>query len=173
MLAKRTSVILALIFAIQILDGCSGPTANSNSSAANANGASRLSDAEKEGVKDNAEELATLITFPLEPDDLAWKEYPAVQGGKSRRVLAVFQLTPEESRKLIERAVKVGPAKPVSITTEKWFPKELTTQSEMNGDEGIAAASYPANEFYLGPFTEGTLSRVDNTDFFVLELLAK
>ncbi|NOT48552.1 MAG: hypothetical protein HOP17_12475 [Acidobacteria bacterium] len=171
MFGKRTSVILALIFAIQILSGCSGQTANSNT-ASNQNESAAASGPEKDGVKDNVSELGALIKFSLEPDDLAWKEFPA-KDDQRRRVLAVFQLTAEDSKKLVERAAKIRPAKPVSITTEKWFPTELTTQSEMNRDEGIPAVSYAADEFYLEPFNEGTLSRVDNTDFFVLEVFAK
>lgn len=171
MLVNRTAVILALIFGIQAFNACSEPAANSNSASAKANTAN-ASGPEKEGVKDNAEELGSLIKFPLEPEDLVWKEFPA-KGNQKRRVLAVFQLLPDETKKLVEQASKIRPSKPVSIATEKWFPTELTTQSEMNSDEGIPAVSYAADEFFNEPFTEGSLSRVDNTDFFVLELISK
>lgn len=163
-------LLLFLFSYIGVFSGCSGPAANSASN--NANAGTALAQTGKEGVSDNPQELAALITFTLEPDDLAWKEFPA-KDGQRKRVLAVFQFGPEETRKLVERVAKIRPAKQVSLTIEKWFPTELTTQSEMNSDEGIPAVSYAADEFYLEPFTEGTLSRVDNTDFFVLELFAR
>ena len=172
MLAKRALAALMMFVSIQALTGCSASNSNSNSAANNANANASSAEPEKLGVKDNSEELGTLITFSLETEDLAWKEFPA-KDGQPRRVLAVFQLTSEDARKLIERAAKIRPAKQASIATEKWFPTELTTQSEMNSDEGIPAVSYAADEFFLAPFTEGTLSRIDNTDFFVLELIAK
>jgi len=33
--------------------------------------------------------------------------------------------------------------------------------------------SYPANAFYLEPYTDGRITRIENTDYFVLELTAK
>ncbi len=127
-----------------------------------------------EGAKDNVDELATLIKIPYESEDLVWKEFPAAADGSSpRRVLAVFQFTPADAKKLIENASKVRSGSPVLITNEKWFPKELITQTEVSGEEGVHATAYAADEFLLPPFTEGTLARVDNTDFFVLEVFAK
>lgn len=172
MLGTRSSALIVVFLFIQLLSGCSTQSTNSNSTTNNANSRTASAEPEKEGVKDNAEELAALITFSLETEDLSWKEFPA-KGDQRRRILAVFQLSPEDTKKLVERAARIRPAKQASLATEKWFPTELTTQSEMNSDEGIPAVSYAADEFYLEPFTEGTLSRVDNTDFFVLELFAK
>lgn len=170
MLAKNALALTAFLLALQVLAGCAGPTANSN--VANANATSAGAEPEKEGVKDTSDELAILIKFPFEPEDLAWREFPAT-GDQRRRVLAVFQLLPEDSKKLTERSSKIRPGKSVSLATEKWFPTELTMLNEMNSDEGIPATSYAADEFFNAPFTEGSLSRVDNTDFFVLELFAK
>lgn len=170
--------ILACVLAGVILCGCSGQSGGANNTAANvANSANsnRAVEPDMEGAKDNADELATLIKLPFQPEDLAWKEYTAGKPGEKqgKRLLAVFQFSPADAKKLIEASSKIRPGTPVSISSEKWFPKELVTQNEMSGDEGIQATSYAADEFFQPPYVEGTLSHVDNTDFFVLELFAK
>ncbi len=171
MSGKSIFFLLALI-AAQILIGCGGSTQNGpNSNAVNQPANAAAAEPEKDGVKYNVEELGSLVKMPFEPEDLAWKEFNTNQ--QNRRLLAVFQLTPADAKKMLESASKIRPGKPVVLTTEKWFPTELVTQSEMSNDEGIQAMSYAADEFLQPPYNEGTLSRVDNTDFFVLELFAK
>lgn len=173
MLFHRAALILALSVLIQLAVGCErAPVTEANNAAVNRANSNRAIEPGMEGAKDNADELGTLIKLPYEPEDLVWKDFAAADG-KGRRLLAVIQLTPEESRKLIDSALKAGPGKPVSISSEKWFPKELVTQSEMSPDEGIQATSYATNEFLRPPFTQGTLSHVNNTDFFVIELFAQ
>jgi len=169
---NRTSVILALFFSFQILSGCGSQSSNTNSSnTANQNTAAAAPQPEKDGVKDNAEELGTLIKMPFEPEDLVWKEVPA--GDSGRRILAVFQLTPDDTKKLLEMSSRIRPGSPVNLPTEKWYPPELVSESEMNNDEGIKATSYAADEFFQPPFSEGKLARVGESDFFVLELFGK
>lgn len=174
MLSTRNPLILALIASIYALGGCAGSpapgVANNAASNANQQNSNRAVEPGMEGAKDNAEELGTLVKMPYEPEDLAWKEFSTPQG---RRVLAVFQLTDEDSKKLIDAASKARPGTPASIASEKWFPKELVTQNEIAGESGIQATSYAADEFLGPPFSEGTVSRVDNTNFFVLEAFAK
>lgn len=174
MLCNRNPLILALIVSIYLMSGCAGRpvpgTNNSAASNADQQNSNRAVEPGMEGAKDNAEELGTLVRMPYEPEDLAWKEFSSQQG---RRLLAVFQLTDDDSRKLIEAASKIRPGSAVSITSEKWFPKELITQNEMSGDGGIQATSYAADEFLQPPYSEGSVSRVDNTNFFVLEVIAR
>jgi hypothetical protein len=171
MLGNRTSLILALAAAIQLLSGCSGPSPGANNAnSANEANANRAVEPGMEGARDNADELRTLIRLPYEPEDLVWKEYAADK--QRRRLLAVLQFTTEDTRKLVEASSRIRPGTPATVPTEKWFPKELVTQSEMSGEEGVQATSYAADEFFQQPFSEGTLSRVNNTDFFVLELFA-
>jgi len=178
MALRSISIILSLFLLINTLGGCSRPSSNTGNSAANNHtdqaNADRAVEPGMEGAKDNTDELATLIKIPYEPEDLVWKEFPAAADGSSaRRVLAVFQFTPADAKKVVENASHVGPGSSVLLPSEKWFPKELVTQTEVSGEEGIRATSYAADEFLNAPFNTGTLSRVDNTDFFVLEVFAK
>ena len=176
MARRTTSLILALFLSLIVLGGCSNPSSNTANSASDNHSdpanTDRAVEPGMEGAKDNADELATLIKIPYEPEDVVWKEFPAAAGAP-RRVLAVFQFTPADAKKIVETASKVRPGTPTRLPTEKWFPKELVTETDVSGEEGIKATTYAADEFLIPPFTEGRLSRVDNTDFFVLEVFAK
>ena len=123
MLFHRTVLILALFVLMQIAAGCAREAApKANNAATNATNSNRAIEPGMEGAKDNADELRTLIKLPYDPEDLVWKDF-AAESGQSRRLLAVIQLTPDETRKLIDSASKIGPGKPASIPSEKWFPK--------------------------------------------------
>lgn len=177
MFRERSIAILALITCILVAGACS--TANEgpvNNAAEAANRASNIGAPQPgtEGVKDGVEELEALIKFEIKPEDLVWKEFRAENAGsvQGRRILAVFQLTKQDAKDLVDRSSKNGEGTSALIPVEKWFPPELITQSDMSVDEGIAVTTYPADEFFKGPFDKGTISRVDKTDFFVLELFA-
>ena len=56
---------------------------------------------------------------------------------------------------------------------ENWFPDELVAQAGLSGDGTVLANSYPATAFLLEPYTDGTIARIDNTDYFIIEALAR
>ncbi|HMQ02781.1 MAG TPA: hypothetical protein PKD26_02590 [Pyrinomonadaceae bacterium] len=171
MSARPVFVILALILSNLILFGCSvEPGSNSNQAVTNTRPAATF-DPVREGVKDNKDELGELIKLPFEPEDLVWKEFPPDKNGK--RILAVFQLLPDDSKKLSDRLSKAAKGAEVKLRVEKWFPTELITENDLTGEEGIVATSYPATDFFHPPFVEGTVSRVGSSDFYVLDLLAR
>ncbi len=153
-----------------MLGACSGRSTNSANTANSNTAAANNSDPADESVKDNAEELATLARLPFEPEEVTWKETTA---GDKRKLLAVIRFTPEDSKKIVENAAKIKAGEPVSIPSERWFPAELISQAEMSGDDQITATAYPADEFYQAPYSEGRLSRFQQSDFFILELTAK
>ncbi len=166
---SKTAIILALFLSLPLLGSCSRSAANTNAANTNSTSANKT-DPAVEAVKDNAEELATLVKLPFEPEEVTWKETTA---GNSRKLLAVIRFTPEDSKRIVEHAAKLKSGETVSIPSERWFPAELVTQSELNGDDNITATAYPAAEFYQAPYSEGRLLHVQNTDFFVLDLTAK
>ncbi len=165
----KTAIILALFLSIQMLGACSGGAGSGNTAKTNTASAN-TTDPAAEGVKDNAEELATLAKLPFEPEDVIWKDTVV---DNTRKLLAVLRFTPEDSKRIVERAAKIKAGETVSIPSERWFPAELVTQSELNGDDTIIAMAYSAEEFYLAPYSEGRLSHIQNTDFFILEMSAK
>ena len=166
---SKTAIILALILSIQLLAACGGAAGNVNRANTNTAAASN-SDPASEGIKDNTEEFATIAKLPFPPEEVTWKETSA---GDNKKLLAVLRFTPDDSKKIVERASRIKAGETVSLDSEKWFPPELVAQSDLNGDDNISATAYPADEFYHPPYTEGRISRVDNTEFFVLELTAK
>ncbi len=166
----KSAIILALILSIGMLGACGGGAGNANV-ANNANtGSANISKPETEGVKDNADELATLARLPFEPEEVTWKETTA---GGNRKLLAVLRFTPEDSKKVVEQASAVRPGENVAIPSQRWFPTELVSQSELSGTETIAATAYSADQFYQPPYSERRLSKVGSSDFFILEMTAK
>ena len=162
----RSVVILALISCTALSLACGGSAnsaANSKSSAV-----SNQANANVNVVRSNVEELGLLVNVPYETEDIVWKEYPS-----PKRILAVLRFSSADAAKLVAEAEKIGQPETVTISSETWFPAELTAQSEMSGDDNLSGRSYAANQFVQEPYSSGRLVRIDKTDYFVLDLVAK
>ncbi len=46
-------------------------------------------------------------------------------------------------------------------------------QSELSGDETLKGNSYAANDFLQSPYEAGKLTRLEDSNYFILELSAK
>jgi hypothetical protein len=158
------SYILTLILASLSLSGCSGTAGDG---ASNANAATN-SIANTNKANTNAEELGILINFPWETEDLAWKKDDA-----KKTLTAAFRLSPEDAKKLSDQLSANGQGAPKEVTVEDWFPAELVAQGESAGGSSVPATAFPANDIYQAPYNEGTVSRVDGTEYFVIELNAQ
>ena len=119
-------------------------------------------------ARTDVEELGVRVNLPFETEDLVWREFPA-----EKRLVAVMRFTPADSAKIAAEAEKVRPATRVEVTSETWFPPELIAQADMTGDDRLAGYSYAANSFFVAPYTEGSLIRIDNTDYFILQVSSK
>lgn len=75
-----------------------------------------------------------------------------------------------DADKIAAQAEKISPPQPAQIETETWYPEELTAQSQLSGDESLKGTTFAANDFLQPPYVNGKLTRVENTDYFVLEL---
>lgn len=153
-------VIVAFLIAVSI-SGCGGAYKNGNvrsgtNSPENVNAA-----------RTNVEELSLLVTVPYETEDVVWKEYTA-----QKKVIAVLRFSPADTRRIVSEAEKLGTALSVNIPVETWFPSELIAQSEMSGDSSLKGLAYAANIFYQVPYTAGRITRIESSDYFVLELSA-
>lgn len=109
-----------------------------------------------------------LINFAWETEDLAWKKDEA-----RKTLTAVFRLSPEDAKKLTEQLAARSPGAPKEVQVEDWFPAELVAQGESAGGSSVEGTAYPANDLYQAPYEQGTISRIDGTDFFVIELSSK
>ena len=165
---KKSGLILALFLGCISLAACVGGIQDNNNTRSNSGETAPAADVNANVAKTNVEELGMLVNVPYESEEAFWKEDPA-----SKKVIAVLRFPKPESNRLITDAEKIGPPREVSITPETWFPPELIAQSETSGDDLLKGQAYPANSFFQPPYNEGRITRIENTDYFVLELNAK
>ena len=66
-----------------------------------------------------------------------------------------------------------GQPKPDTISIEDWFPPEVRSQGDLGGEMTLKGDAYPAGDLLQPPYTEGKVSRVANSNFFVVQLTAK
>ena len=148
-----------------LLTGCGDSAADG---ANNANAAVSTVASNTNKANTNAEELGMLINFAWETEDLAWKK------DESKKTLtAAFRLSPEDAKKLSDQLASKGQGAPKEVAVEDWFPAELIAQGETTGGSAVPATAYPAADLYQQPYTQGTISRVEGTDYFVIEVHAQ
>jgi hypothetical protein len=119
--------------------------------------------------KDNAEELATIIKLNEMPDEAEWREEEKANP-KGKKLTAVLKYNDENAQKVVASAESIQPGAPIEIGAEDWFPLELTAQTQLSGNESLKGVSYAANEFLNPPFTNGRLIKIEETNYFMLEL---
>lgn len=158
------SFFLITILGASLISGCSG----GNSDGGNNSNTSANSVANTNKANTNAEELGMLINFAWETEDLAWKKDEA-----KKTLTAAFRLSPEDAKKLSEQLYAKGPGAPKEVTVEDWFPSELVAQGESAGGSSVPGTAFQAGDIYQAPYTQGTISRVDGTEYFVIELNAQ
>jgi hypothetical protein len=128
-------------------------------------------------AQDDAEELSKHIKIPYETEEALWKiednaKIPNANHGETApKLIAVLKFKSEDARKIIEQAEKHKPATETSVSVENWFPPELIAKSQESGDETIRGIVYAPNDFTQSPYERGTLTRIADTDYFVLELI--
>ena len=109
-----------------------------------------------------------LVNVPYEVDDVVWKEDAA-----HKKITAVLHFSKADADKIASGASNRQEPQDVTIPSASWYPTELVAQSEMSGDEGLRGTAYPADSFFMEPYTSGRIVRVHGTDYFVLQLSAK
>jgi hypothetical protein len=167
------ALTIAILLAIITLAGCSDQGA-SNANAANS---SATSAENADTPKDNVDEFEMLVRLPFAPEEVVWKETalePAsLPDAPTKRLIAVLRFTPDSATRLSDQAGKAKPAARESLDTEPWYPAELIAQAGTSGEGKLAGNTYPADEFLQPPYTQGKLTRIDNTDYFILELFGR
>ena len=152
---------LLLVLASQILPSCSSKSENNNVANASANS----SNTAQVGPKDNIEELGMLVHLPFEPEEVAWEEKP-----DQKKMTAVIRFSPENAAKMAAEVAKNGQPSADTLTVESWYPNELIAQGELTGESTVKGQSYPAEPFLNPPYTKGKITRVENTDYFILQI---
>jgi hypothetical protein len=164
---KNKLSAFSLLIALLLGTSCSGGNANSN---AEQNGSNQQANNQNSSSpKDNAEELATIIRLTEMPEEVEWREEENADP-KGKKLIAVLKYGDEAIQKIVASAENIKPGAQVEIGIEDWFPQELTAKTQLSGNELLRGVSYPANEFLNPPFTNGKLTRIQDTNYFVLEL---
>ena len=161
----RSAAVLLLLLATQILTNCSAPANNANTG--NGSTAQNSSSTSKVVPKDNVEEFAILVRLPFEPEEVAWEEKPT-----EKSLTGIIRFSSENASKMSAELAKLGAGTPETLTVETWYPAELIAQGELSGESEIQARSYPAESFLNPPYTKGKIARIENTDYFILQISA-
>ncbi len=176
-----TKIISFLFSAVFLISACGenrSNNGNTNTSAGNTNQTAKNKNDNKNLLRDDVEELEKTIKLPFHPEEATWREdslnnqngdnrLPAPNAGK---LVVVLKFSPEDAQKIVEQAAKYESAPASDIDAESWFPPELIAKSQESGDENLKGISYNANEFLQEPYKNGKITRINNTDYFVLEL---
>lgn len=157
-------VLLALLLILSAVSCGNPPDGNVAKTPAANSSATENAD----GIKTDAEELSLLINMPYEAEDTFFKEDKT-----QKRLTAVLRFDKVDTDKLMSDLEKTGSGADAMIETDDLFHPELRSQSEMRGDVALNGRSYTAAQFFSAPYNEGTITRIDGTDFFVLKLSVK
>ncbi len=156
---RLIATVCILVVVVPLWSACSAP-ANTNTQT----GTVRVA-ANSDAPRTNVEELNLLVKVPYATEDAVWKDYPA-----EKRVLAVLRFSPQDANAAVAEASKNGAAESATVAVEPWFPGELIAEAEMSGDNSLKGSAYPATAFFQEPYSTGRLTRIEGTDFFVLEV---
>ncbi len=160
--SRPALAFLLVLLATQFLLSCARPAGNSN--AANSAATDSANNAPV-GPKDNIEEFGMLVRLPFAPEEVAWKEKP-----EQKKLTAVIRFSPENAQKMAAEVAKNGQPSPATVTVESWYPNELIAQGELTGESTVKGQSYPAEPFLNPPYTTGKITRIENTDYFILQI---
>lgn len=153
-----------MIFAAMLFTSCSANNSNSNTET-NAN-KQKIVSSNADSTKDDIDDFAKIIKLPFLPEEVSWRETA------DKKIIAVLKFSSAEAVNLITQIEKQKPAVNSEINAENWFPPELIAQSQQSGDDTLKGKEYAANDFFLAPYTKGKITRIDETNYFILELSA-
>lgn len=170
-----TILLLFSFGSAAIFSACAGDAAVNSNAGLPQNSASRTANSNENAAvtKDNVEILMTIIKLPFEPEESVWREDSANNRNSSagkKRLTAILRFSASDAEKTVAQARNYKPPTQTQIQTEDWFPAELIAQSELSGDETIKGTSYAADDFIQTPFTGGQITRIENSNYFILEI---
>lgn len=119
-------------------------------------------------ARDDVDELGKTIKLSFAPEEAVYTETDP--NNQNRRLVAVLKFAPADANAISTNAGKYKPSVAVDIDAETWFPPELIAKSGESGDEALKGTEYAANDFLQPPYSNGKLTRINDTNYFVLEL---
>lgn len=122
-----------------------------------------------QSVNDDVEELGKIVKLPLAPEEATWREED-LNVPVRKKLTAVLKFNDQDAAKIVAQTDNNKTAKASEIEAEDWFPAELVAQSQLSGDETLKGSTFAADDFFQPPYNKGNITRINNTNYFVLEL---
>lgn len=165
----QSKSIWFLLLAVSFSISCdSQPESNVNGKA-NSNAAVNTNNENSNVSNDDAAALGAQVLLPIVPEEVVWRE-ENVKNPDDKKLTAVLKFTEEDAKNLVAQVEKHRPAEAVEIGTEQWFPAELIAQSQLSGNESLKGNAYAPTDFLQLPYKNGRLTKIENSNYFVLEL---
>lgn len=179
MKVSATIFVLAAIGSIISFSSCTDNSVNNRNALIN-NQNSNISEPTTP-AKDTTENLKVIIKMPFEPEETVWREDAMSSRNSNNRkfspddkkLTSVLRFAGQDVGKITAQAETYRKSSPTEINTEDWFPAELIAQSELSGNETLKGNVYAPTDFIQPPYVDGDLIRIENSNYFILELYTK
>jgi len=165
----QSKSIWFLLLAVSLSISCGNQTESNVNGKANSNAAANTNNENSCVSNDDVAALGAQVLLSIVPEEVVWCE-ENVKNSDDKKLTAVMKFTEEEARNLVAQAEKHRPAEAVELGTEQWFPAELIAQSQLSGNESLKGNAYAPTDFLQLPYKNGKLIKVENSNYFVLEL---
>jgi hypothetical protein len=165
----RAKSIWFLLLAVVLSISCGNQTESNVNGKADSNAAANTNNESSCVSNDDVAALGAQVLLPIVPEEVVWCE-ENVKNSNDKKLTAIMKFTEEEARNLVAQVEKHRPAKAAEIGTEQWFPAELIAQSQLSGNESLKGNAYAPTDFLQLPYKGGSLIRIENSNYFVLEL---
>lgn len=152
----------SFLFLLLTFSACTAPESNSNQIVNKPGNVNKNSDT----TKDDPEDFARIVKLPFNPEEVSWRE------SSDKKIIAVLKFSAADAQSLVAQIEKQKPAQNAVLNAENWFPPELIAKSQQAGDETLKGKEYSASDFFLAPYMSGKITRIDETNYFILELSA-
>ncbi len=130
-----------------------------------------------ETISKDIDELAKNINLPVRPAEAVWKKKTlgnpesTIPGPSDYLLVAVLKYDEAEIEKIIEQT-KEKPVKGV-VQTEDWFPEDLKNLAQdFENEKLLSGEKYDTKSFARSPYLNGTILRVNGSNYFVLTLFS-
>ena len=162
---------ISFLLTIGFLSACSG-NKNANVNSLTSNGNQTANSISEIVAQDDVEELGKIIKLPVVPSEATYIEsnFNNGESGDNKKLVVALKFSTADANQIAASAAQYKPPAPADVDAEDWFPPELVAKSQETGDASLKGIEYAPNDFLQSPYTKGRLTRLNNTDYFVLEL---
>lgn len=134
----------------------------------------------KNDIETDIDELAKNINLPVRPSEAIWKktkkdnEQGRIPGPNDYYLIAVLKYSDSEIEDLKEKTGQNKEEFTRGIDElQDWFPEEVKKLAkDIDGENLLPIEKYDAGAFVKSPYSKGTLSRVEGSNYFVLNLFS-